>query len=77
MDDFRVPGALYTWGELRRDVKFANEPLTYAVQKWARFAGFPFVALLILFAVQAKSGRAVKVALGEADVHVDVASTDV
>lgn len=76
-DEFRVPGALYTWGELRRDAKFPNSPLSHAVQKWARFAGFPFIALLILFAVQAKSGRAVKVALGEADVQVDVATTDV
>lgn len=77
LNDFRVPGVLYTWGELRRDVDFPSEPLGNAVLKWARFAGFPFVALLILFAVQAKSGRAVKVALGEAEVHVDVATTDV
>ncbi len=39
--------------------------------------GLAVLALLILFAVQAKSGRAVKVALGEADVHVDVATADV
>ena len=77
LNDFRVPGVMYTWGELRRDVNFPGQPTGNAVLKWARFAGFPFLALLILFAVQAKSGRAVKVALGEADVHVDVATTDV
>ena len=76
MADFRVPGVLYTWGELRRDVKFPTDQLQNAVLKWSRFVGFPVVALLVLFIVQSRSGRAVKVALGEADVHVDVA-TDV
>jgi hypothetical protein len=76
MDDFRVPGVLYTWGELSRDAKFDAEPMGNAILKWARFVGFPVVALLILFMVQAKSGRAVKFALGEAEVHVDVATTD-
>ena len=74
--DFRVPGVLYTWGELRRDAHFSGDVSKNAVLKWARFAGFPFLALLILFVVQAKSGRAVKFALGEAEVHVDVATTD-
>lgn len=76
MNDFRVPGAFYTWDELRRDAKFGHDPLDNAVLKYARFAGFPVLALLILFMVQAKSGRAVKFALGEAEMHVDVATTD-
>jgi hypothetical protein len=77
-DDFRVPGVLYTWGELRRDARFGkdgNDSTTANnVLKWARFAGFPLLALIILFMVQAKSGRGVKYALGEAEVHVEVAT---
>ena len=76
MNDFRVPGVLYTWGELRRDAKFPTDDLKHAFLKWARFAGFPALALIILFMVQTRSGRAVKYALGEAEVHVDVATTD-
>ena len=73
-NDFRVPGVLYTWGELTREAKFEGKPLSNAVLKWARFAGFPLLALIILFMVQAKSGRGVKYALGEAEVHVEVAT---
>ena len=80
-DDFRVPGALYTWGELRRDARFGldgHESSTgNTVLKWARFVGFPVVALVLLFMVQAKSGRGIKYALGEAEVHVDVNTTNV
>ena len=76
-NDLRVPGVLYTWRELRRDTQdFPQEINGNAILKYARFVGFPVVALLILFMVQAKSGRAVKFALGEAEVHVDVATTD-
>jgi hypothetical protein len=75
-NDFRVPGVLYTWRELRDEGNFPSQPLGNAILKWARFAGFPILALIILFMVQAKSGRGVKFALGEAEVHVDVATTD-
>ena len=42
------------------------------VLKWARFVGFPVVALLILLSVQAKSARGAKFGLGETEVQVDV-----
>ena len=79
-DDFRVPGVLYTWGELRRDARFGldghESTMSNTVLKWARFAGFPLLALIILFMVQAKSGRGIKYALGEAEVHVDATIGD-
>ena len=71
---FKIPGALYTWPELRRDHDFPNQPLMPAVLKWARFVGFPVLALLILLMVQIKSSRGLKFALGESDVQVEVSS---
>jgi hypothetical protein len=76
LDDFRVPGVLYTWGELSQGLDFEKGFGKVAVLRYARFIGFPVVALILLFMVQAKSGRGVKYALGEAEVHVDVTTTD-
>jgi hypothetical protein len=75
-DDFRLPGVLYTWPELAHDAKFTHDNMGYAILKYVRFVGAPLFALVVLFMVQAKSGRGVKYALGEAEVHVDV-TTDV
>ena len=69
---FKIPGVLYTWEELRRDYSFENLSTSQAVLKWARFAGFPLFALLVLLMVQAKSSRGLKYALGETDVQVEV-----
>jgi hypothetical protein len=77
LDDYRFPGATYSWGELRQGVNFTGDQSKIAVLRYARFVGYPIVALIILFMVQAKSGRGVKYALGEAEVHVDVTSTEV
>jgi hypothetical protein len=77
LDDYRWPGATYTWGELKQGVNFTGDQPKIAVLRYARFVGYPFVALVILFMVQAKSGRGVKYALGEAEVHVDVTTTEV
>lgn len=72
---FKLPGALYTWPELKRDVNFSGG--AEGVLKWARFAGFPTVALLLLLMVQAKSSRGLKFALGESEVQVEVTGTSV
>jgi hypothetical protein len=77
LDDYRWPGATYTWGELKQGIDFKSDQPKIAVLRYARFVGYPFVALVILFMVQAKSGRGVKYALGEAEVHVDVTTTEV
>jgi hypothetical protein len=72
---FKLPGALYTWPELKRDVYF--EGGLPGVLKWARFVGFPAAALLLLLMVQAKSSRGLKFALGESEVQVEVTGTSV
>jgi hypothetical protein len=69
---FKIPGALYTWEELRRDYNFDHDNVWQDVLKWARFAGFPILALLLLLMVQAKSSRGLKFALGESEVQVEV-----
>lgn len=68
---FKIPGVLYTWEELRRDYNFSGDAATN-ILKWARFAGFPAAALLLLLMVQAKSSRGLKFALGESEVQVEV-----
>jgi hypothetical protein len=73
--EFKVPGALYTWPELKRDVRFSGGSI--GVLKWARFVGFPAAALLLLLMVQAKSSRGLKFALGESEVQVEVTGTSV
>lgn len=75
---FKFPGALYTYPELRQDLQTPgtfefNGNVPRAVVKWARYAAFPLAALLILLAVQVKSGRGLRFALGEADIQVDMA----
>jgi hypothetical protein len=72
--DFRIPGVLYTWGELVKDAKFnitgPHLDASAVALKWARFVAFPFVALLILLVVQARSRRGLRQALGEANPNL-------
>lgn len=73
---FKIPGVLYTWPELARDCDFKTDwPAGFL--KWARFAGMPIVALLMLLTVQAKSSRGLKYALGESDVQIEVTTPTV
>ena len=64
--DFRLPGVLYTWNELSAYAKFSTADPAYAFLKWTRFLGAPLLALLLLAAVQIKSNRGLRQALGEA-----------
>ncbi|MGH7177223.1 MAG: hypothetical protein ACREJC_07580 [Tepidisphaeraceae bacterium] len=69
--EFKIPGALYTWEELSHPVagaRFATTDLAVSVLKWARFVGFPALAALLLLVMQVKSNRALRQALGEAEV---------
>ncbi len=68
--DVRVPGVLYTWPELARDYDFDAADTKVAVLKWARFTGFPGVAVILLMVIQARSSRGLRFALGEAEVTV-------
>ena len=71
---FRWPGALYTYAELMQDHKAAVNPIfPNAVWLWGRHVGLPVLAALLLLLVQTKSGRGLRFALGESDVHVEVA----
>jgi len=60
-NDFRIPGVLYVWSEVLTDAKFTGN----VALKWARFVGFPILALFILMAVHFKSRRGLRQALGE------------
>jgi hypothetical protein len=66
--EFKIPGVFYTWEELMKYKDFPNQPLLPAMLKWARFVGFPVVALVLLFVVQSKSSRGLRLALGEEHV---------
>lgn len=70
--DFKIPGVLYTWSELMRNARFGlaeRAELSQLVLKWARFIGFPLLALVILICVQVRSGRGLRRALGEDDTE--------
>ena len=73
---FKIPGALYTWEELRRDYNFDHDNWLQDGLKWVRFAAFPVLALLLLLMVQAKSSRGLKYALGESEVQVEVSGVN-
>ncbi|MCS7034821.1 MAG: hypothetical protein NZ561_12635 [Phycisphaerae bacterium] len=66
--EFMIPGVLYTWDELLQFARFENGLNAGAILKWARFAGFPILAVLILLAIQVKSNRGLRQALGEDDL---------
>jgi hypothetical protein len=65
--EFRVPGVLYTWNELSQQAHFATDDWHMALLKWARFVGFPVVALILLVMVQTKSSKGLSMALGDDD----------
>ncbi len=62
--EFRIPGSLYLWGELINHGRFDPVTWTERLLKWARFAGFPILSLLMLLVVQTKSSRGLKLAFG-------------
>jgi hypothetical protein len=69
--DFKIPGILYTWNELTHPVtgaKFHDLDMYQTALRWARFVGFPVLALILLLVVQAKSSRGLRAALGETEL---------
>jgi hypothetical protein len=71
--EFRVPGVLYTWGEIvqpARGAHFTSSMSTFSYLRWARFVGFPIVAIVITLMVQSKSSRGLRLALGEVEFDV-------
>jgi hypothetical protein len=74
--EFKIPGVLYTWDELRLFAKFGMDPshpmgLPQLILQWSRFVAFPIISVLIVLAIQIKSNRGLRQALGEADYPVD------
>jgi hypothetical protein len=63
--DSVIPGVFYSWRELIATGQFSTDNTTAAVMKWTRFVGAPAVALLILLMIQIRSGRGLRMALGE------------
>lgn len=67
--DFVPPGVLYTWREIETRVIPATATDGPAVVLfWARFLAMPVVAMVILLLVQKRSGRGLKLALGEEEL---------
>lgn len=71
---YGLPGALYTWPELRHKIDFPNGGFAGALG-WGRFVVWPLVALIILGSVQVRSTRGLRFALGEAELQVAPATT--
>jgi hypothetical protein len=72
--EFKIPGVLYTWDELRMFAKFGMDkalPLPQLILQWARWVAFPVISVLIVLAIQIKSNRGLRQALGEVDYPID------
>jgi hypothetical protein len=73
-----IPGVLYTWPELQHRAHFPTDKgWQLSVLSWARFIGFPILALILLMNIQTRSSRGLKFALGEAEVQVADAPNNV
>ena len=76
---WKLPGALYTWYEFTHPTvgaKFPAQPIwPDAVPHWVRYVAAPLLTLIILLAIQVKSNRGMRQALGEDDLSLP-ASTD-
>jgi hypothetical protein len=64
----KLPGVLYTWAELAHPQLGANfaghGDLPFLILRWARFVGWPVVAVLMLLTIQSKSSQGLRQALG-------------
>src|SRR4051812_24873598 len=68
--NFKIPGVLYTWDELRVLAKFGmTQPINMSesVLRWSRFVAFPVIAIMIVLSIQIKSNRGLRQAFGEVE----------
>ena len=75
-EDFKIPGVLYTWGEItHQDIgaNFKTDDWRQATLHWSRYLVFPVVAMIILLMIQVRSSRGLRLALGEADAEAQTA----
>jgi len=73
--DFKIPGVLYTWGEVTHPTLGANFQATdwhTAWLHWARYVVFPVIAIIILMMIQVRSSRGLRMALGEVEVEPEI-----
>ena len=67
--EWMFPGVLYTWDELINRVTIGTrgqqQGINILVLHWARFVAWPLLAIVLLLAVQVKSNRGMRQALGE------------
>ena len=72
--DFKIPGALYTWSEVTNldlGATFdSHREMTFVILRWARFVGFPAIAMILVLMIQTKSSRGLQMALGEVEFDV-------
>jgi hypothetical protein len=70
--DFRIPGVLWTWGELVQRYDFPDDfsggNWASTILSWFRFVGAPLVAVILTLIIQLKSNRGIKMAMGEDEV---------
>jgi hypothetical protein len=80
----KLPGCLYTWAELTHvdpvyhkdfGATFHTDDMKFAILRWFRFVGFPAVCIVLLFAVQMKSDRGLRQALGSETVVTQTTAT--
>lgn len=64
--DLRIPGALYTWGNLVALAHFSTDGWANAILKWSRFVAFPIVTIILLVRIHLLSRLGIRYAIGEA-----------
>jgi hypothetical protein len=69
------PGVLYSWNELLALVTIGTRGRDTGLDKqilhWARFVAWPAIAIMLLLAIQVKSNRGLRQALGEEAITTD------
>jgi hypothetical protein len=66
--DYRMPGVLYAWKEITHPqlgARFPGAASAESVLRWARYVGWPLVALIMVMTIGAKSKRGLAQSLGE------------
>lgn len=62
--EFKIPGVLYTWAELAVRGRIHPAGVRPSILYWARFVGWPIVAILIVLAIQHQSRLGLRSAMG-------------
>lgn len=63
--DFVLPGVMYTWRDVVLNARNVPDRFNDQVLYWARFYVWPLITVVLLLRIQLKSGRGLKMALGE------------